>query len=89
MIEDDDQALPIDLEFDLEEVVDLDALFDALNIAAKDGTDSMNFAEAEDGTGILTVSGHDLNIDVLSSGLDDLGDQQSDLMKTSIVSDES
>ena len=71
MIEDDkEQTLPIDLDLDFEEVVDLDALFDALNIAAKDGGASMNFAETEDGTGVLTVSGQNLNIDVLPSSLD-------------------
>ena len=90
MIEDDaEQTLPIDLDLDLDEVVDLDALFDALNIAAKDGADSMEFKAHENGGGVLTVSGHDLDINAMPSGLDDLNDQTDDLLKTNIISDES
>ena len=90
MIEDDaEQTLPIDLDIDLDELVDLDALFDALNIAAKDGTDNMTFTELEDGGGILTVSGQDTDVNVLPSGLDELSDQSNELLKTNIVSDES
>lgn len=90
MIEDDaEQTLPIDLDIDLDEMVDLDALFDALNIAAKDGADNMTFTAFEDGGGILTVSGKDSEIDVMPSGLDNLNDQSDELLKTNIISDES
>lgn len=90
MIEDDaEQTLPIDLDLDLDEVVDLDALFDALNIAAKDSANSMEFTAHENGGGVLTVSGQDLDINAMPSGLDDLNDQTDDLLKTNIISDES
>ncbi|MEH6545889.1 MAG: hypothetical protein V7701_05645 [Sneathiella sp.] len=90
MIEDDkEQNLPIDLDLDLDEVVDLDALFDALNIAAEEGADTMEFTALENGGGVLTVSGQGIDINAMPSGLDDLNDQSDDLLKTSIISDES
>ncbi|MEH6526293.1 MAG: hypothetical protein V7723_09485 [Sneathiella sp.] len=90
MIEDDkEQTLPIDLDLDLDEVVDLDALFDALNIAAEDGADTMEFKALENGGGVLTVFGQGIDINAMPSGLDDLNDQSDDLLKTNIISDES
>ena len=67
-----------------EELVDLDALFDALNIAATEGEDAIRFNEPEDQQGgILTVS-----VDL--SGTDDLGPVSDELMsKDMTVSDES
>ena len=67
-----------------EELVDLDALFDALNIAATEGTDAIRFNDADDQQrGILTVS-------VDMSGTDDLGPVSDELMSKDVtVSDES
>ncbi len=76
------------LELDESGTVDLDALFDALNIAAEETGGSMEFAKSGDGdTGTLTISGTDLNLGNVAS--EDLPDATDLLLKSSIVSDES
>ncbi|MDF2366140.1 hypothetical protein [Sneathiella sp.] len=95
LIEDDqavsDGSATTDLAFlELEEsgTVDLDALFDALNIAAEESGGSMEFVESSDGdAGTLTISGTDLNLGNVAS--EDLPDATDLLLKSSIVSDES
>lgn len=78
------------MDIDDDEMVDLDALFDALNIAVKDGASDMEFvATGEDGGGTLTVSGQALTVDGLPATVDDLDMPSSDLLKSVIVSDES
>ncbi len=78
------------MDIDDDDMVDLDALFDALNIAVKDGASEIEFvATGEDGSGTLTVSGQALNVDNMPSTVDDLNIQSADLLKTVIVSDES
>lgn len=76
------------LELDESGTVDLDALFDALNIAAEEAGSSMEFAESGDGdTGTLTLSGAELNFGNVAS--EDLPDATDLLLKSNIVSDES
>lgn len=95
LVEDDqavsDGSTTTDLAFlELEEsgTVDLDALFDALNIAAEEIGGSMEFVESSDGdAGTLTISGTDLNLGNVAS--EDLPDATDLLLKSSIVSDES
>ncbi len=67
-----------------DELVDLDALFDALNIAATEGTDAIRFSGTDDQQGgVLTVS-----VDV--TGSEDLGPVSEELLsKDMTVSDES
>jgi hypothetical protein len=71
-----------------EDVVDLDALFDALNIAAVDSPDAMEFVATEKG-GILTIPDQALSVDPISGTIDDFDVQSGDLLKSIIVSDES
>lgn len=76
------------LELDESGTVDLDALFDALNIAAEETGGSMEFAESSDsGAGTLTLSGAELNLGNVAS--EDLPDATDLLLKSNIVSDES
>lgn len=76
------------LELDESGVVDLDALFDALNIAAEENSGSMDFVEGGDGDfGTLKISGTDLILGNAAS--DDLPDATDLLLKSNIVSDES
>ncbi|PHQ68547.1 MAG: hypothetical protein COB93_10395 [Sneathiella sp.] len=78
------------MDLDEEEIVDLDALFDALNIAAKDAPDALEFVlTGNDGGGVLTVSGQALGLDTLPSAPDNIDIQTADLLKAGIVSDES
>ncbi len=67
-----------------EGLVDLDALFDALNIAAAEGTDAIRFSEADNQQGgILTIS-----VDI--TGSDDLSPVSEELLSKDLtVSDES
>ena len=74
---------------DQDELVDLDALFDALNVAAMDGVDAMSYIE-DDATGnVLVVTNEALAKAGIASSLDDLGSTSDDLMKDQIISDES
>ncbi len=76
------------LELDENGTVDLDALFDALNIAAEEGNGAMEFGESgQEGAGTLTISGTDLTLGNVSS--EDLPDATDLYLKSNIVSDES
>ena len=76
------------LEMDQSGAVDLDALFDALNIAAVDGSAAVEFVPGDaDGGGTLTIAGSDLILDSVAP--EDLPDATDLLVKSSIVSDES
>ncbi len=74
---------------DQNELVDLDALFDALNVAAKDGVDAMGYIEDQTAGTILTVTNEALTIAGVSSSIEDLGSSSSDLTKDIAISDES
>ncbi len=74
---------------DQNELVDLDALFDALNVAAKDGVDAMSYIEDQTAGTILTVTNEALTIAGVSSSIEDLGSSSSDLTKDIVISDES
>jgi hypothetical protein len=73
---------------DQSELVDLDALFDALNVAVKDGVDAMSYVGGEN-SGILTVT-QDAFTQV-AIALDDAGPSANsdDFIKDQIPSDES
>lgn len=76
------------LELDESGTVDLDALFDALNIAAEENSGAMKFVEGSDGDSTtLTISGTDLILGNVTS--EDLPDATDLLFKSNIVSDES
>ena len=76
------------LELDDNGTVDLDALFDALNIAAEENGSGMNFVEGSgEDSGTLTISGAELNLGNVAA--EDLPDATDLLLKSSIVSDES
>ncbi|WP_025899681.1 hypothetical protein [Sneathiella glossodoripedis] len=74
---------------DQNELVDLDALFDALNVAAKDGVDAMSYIEDQSGTSILTVPSEALASAGVTPAMDDLGKSGEDLIVDPLVSDES
>jgi hypothetical protein len=75
------------LDLDSNGTVDLDALFDALNIAASEGNAPIDFIEAgEGGGGRLIISGTDLQI---GGGTEDVSGVADMLTKSNIVSDES
>ena len=70
--------------------VDLDALFDALNIVADNGGGGMEFIAAGDtGGGTLIISGAELTLGAAPAPLEDLAHSVTDLLKSSMVSDES
>jgi hypothetical protein len=76
------------LELDDNGNVDLDALFDALNIAAEENGSTMDFVEGSgETTGTLTVSGAELKLGNVAA--EDLPDATDLLLKSNIVSDES
>lgn len=70
---------------DQDELVDLDALFDALNIAAKEGADAMSYIDDQDRGGVLTVT----NEAFAALDLDDLGTSADNLTPDKFLSDES
>ncbi len=70
---------------DQNELVDLDALFDALNIAAGEGVEVATYAEDADHHGVLTVNAELLN----SASLEDLESHANEAMADKIISDES
>ncbi|MEP3247376.1 MAG: hypothetical protein ABJN40_09400 [Sneathiella sp.] len=71
-----------------EELVDLDLLFDALNIAAEQGSDGIDFQSAEGQSGgILTVTNEALTASTGSTGLDPRTDDAA--LKGPALSDES
>ncbi len=70
---------------DQEELVDLDALFDALNVAAKEGVDAIQYIDDQQHGGVLTVP----NEAFATLDLDDMGASTDDLTQDKFVSDES
>ena len=85
---DTDETVAAFLELDQSGAVDLDALFDALNIATKSGGTAVEFASDDAGNGgTLTISG--ANISLGSVAPEDLPDATDMLVKSNIVSDES
>ena len=95
-LSEEDQAVPDKnevadlafLELDDNGTVDLDALFDVLNIAAEENGSAMNFVEGSgEESGTLTISGTELNLGNVAA--EDLPDATDLLLKNSIVSDES
>lgn len=73
-----------------EELVDLDALFDALNLVAKENADSLSFTEDGDHDGgVLTVTNEALASVGVSSSLDDLSTVPNDGIQDGVISDES
>lgn len=74
---------------DQNELVDLDALFDALNVAAKDGVDAMSYIEDSDSGSVLVVTNEALAKAGIAASVEDLGHTSDDIMKDQIISDES
>ncbi|MCG8493503.1 MAG: hypothetical protein MI743_17915 [Sneathiellales bacterium] len=74
-----------------DELVDLDALFDALNVAVAEGGDAVDFKAGEtSGGGILTVKNEALAAAGVSSSVDELISVADDVSYAdSIISDES
>ena len=74
---------------DQNELVDLDALFDALNVAANEGVDAMSYIEDQHTGNVLTVTNEALAKSGVSASLDELGSGSDDLLKDQIISDQS
>ncbi|MFB9355867.1 hypothetical protein [Sneathiella chinensis] len=73
-----------------DDLVDLDALFDMLNIAVRDGVDALDYvADAAGNGGVLIVRNDALAESGVSSSLDDLGGPISDLVDDPYKADES
>ncbi len=78
------------MEKDQEELVDLDALFDALNIAAKEGVDAMDFVIDENShEGVLTVHQRAFASEEIQSVVDSMNSDDIETFKDHILSDES
>ncbi len=76
------------LELNENGAVDLDALFDALNIATENGGNAVEFTSDDAGTGgTLTISAAGLSLGSVAP--EDLPDATDMLVKSNIVSDES
>ncbi len=70
---------------DQSDLVDLDALFDALNVVARSGSDAITVVEDGNSNTTLTV-----NAELLSSVIvDDLDDHSAAALKDQVISDES
>lgn len=86
----EDDAAAVDLAFldlDATDVVDLDALFDALNIAANETTTAIDFIQNDaDRGGRLIVSDADLGV---GGGAEDVSAVADMLFKSNIAADES
>lgn len=74
-----------------DELVDLDALFDALNVAVAEGSDAVDFEAGETpDSGILTVTNEALAVAGVSSSVDDLISVADDVNYSDpVISDES
>ncbi len=70
---------------DQNELVDLDALFDALNVAASEGVEVATYSEDADHHGVLTVNAELLN----SASLEELESHATEALADKIISDES
>lgn len=85
-----DASNPSDLESievmldDQSDLVDLDALFDALNVVARSGGDAVTLVEDTQSSTILTV-----NADLISNAMVDELDDPTTVLKDQIISDES
>jgi len=71
------------------ELVDLDALFDALNVAANEGVDAMRYIEDGDVGSVLIVTNEAMASVGVSSSLDDLGAVSDDFVMDPVMPDES
>ncbi len=70
-----------------EELVDLDALFDALNLVAQENADALTFSDnPSNDSGVLTVSNEALAV---TGGMDDIDTTVADGIGDRILSDES
>ena len=69
---------------DQSDLVDLDALFDALNVVARSGGDAVTLIEDTQSSTILTV-----NADLISNAMVDELDDPTTVLKDQIISDES
>ncbi|MEH6474621.1 MAG: hypothetical protein V7727_02980 [Sneathiella sp.] len=74
---------------DENELVDLDALFDALNVAANEGVDAMGYIEGDEAGVVLTVTNEALAKAGVSSSFDDLGATADEGLTDQVISDES
>ena len=70
---------------DQDELVDLDALFDALNVAANEGVDAISYIDDQAHGGVLTVT----NEAFAALDLDDMGVAADELTSDKMLSDES
>ena len=85
---DTDETVAAFLELDENGAVDLDALFDALNIATENGGNAVEFTSDDSGAGgTLAISAADLSLGSVAP--EDLPDATDMLVKGNIVSDES
>ena len=74
---------------DQNELVDLDALFDALNVAANEGVDAMSYIEGDEAGVVLTVTNEALAKAGVNSSFEDLGSSPEDVLIEQVISDES
>lgn len=73
-----------------EELVDLDALFDALNLVAQENADAFVMSDSpQHENGVLTVSNEALAATRGSSGLDDVEASAAEGLSDHVISDES
>ena len=86
----DDRTESVEFMVDDEnELVDLDALFDALNVAANEGVDAMSYIEGDETGVVLTVTNEALAKAGVNSSFEDLGSSSDDGLKDQVISDES
>ncbi|MBL4740115.1 MAG: hypothetical protein JKY12_03930 [Sneathiella sp.] len=75
---------------DQDELVDLDSLFDALNIAAEEGVDAIGYVSgSDDQVGVLTVTNEALAVAGVSASMDDVSAVTGNRVTDSVISDES
>jgi len=75
---------------DQDELVDLDSLFDALNIAAEEGVDAIGYVSGSDeNSGVLTVTNEALTVAGVSASMDDVNVVAENRGSDPIISDES
>lgn len=78
------------MEKDQDELVDLDALFDALNIAAREGVDAMDFVIDETShEGLLTVHQKAFASEEIQTVIDSMSSDDIEPFQDRILSDES
>ncbi|MEH6402164.1 MAG: hypothetical protein V7750_02250 [Sneathiella sp.] len=75
---------------DQDELVDLDSLFDALNIAAEEGVDAIGYVSGSEGSsGVLTVTNEALAAAGVSASMDDVNAVADHGRADPVISDES